>query len=126
MQVNLADETFKHTETILEDLKKNGTIPYNISEENSILPLIASLIIQEKQKVNVLDLGGGMGIGFIGLVACLEKNNNLQYSVIETPNMCLGGSKLFISDNRIQFYNDFPENLLNVDIVFIKSALQYF
>lgn len=123
---DLAKETADYTRSLLERLKNQKRIPYHINDENAFLPLISAVILKNKKKISVLDLGGGMGIGFISLLSCIEDIEELDYFVIETPVMCVGGSQLFTEDKRIHFLSEFPSKLPAIDIVFINSALQYF
>jgi len=126
---NLAKETLAHTKSLLKSLKRNKYIPYHINVENTFLPLVSTLILEEKKKIGIIDFGGGTGIGFISLISCIENIENidaLDYYVIETPAMCKEGSRLFKDDKRIRFLDDFPDKLLKIDMIFINSALQYF
>lgn len=127
--VALAQETEQYTRSLVRALEQQKRLPHHINEENSFLPLVVSLIMAEKRKITILDLGGGMGIGFISILSCLEKADSLDhlnYYVIETPNMCKAGAALFKDDRRIRFFSDFPADLENIDIIYLNSSLQYF
>ncbi len=121
------------TKQALETMKKaivklstDYPLPYHLEEENSFLPLVASLTNNTNGKLNILELGGGMGIGYLAMLGCLEKPGDITYSIIDTPPVCEAGRELFKGDQRIQFYDDFPNDVKDIDIVFVKSALQYF
>jgi putative methyltransferase (TIGR04325 family) len=126
MGERLAKQTEVDTRFLLEDLKQPKRIPYQINEENSLLPLISVILARSKGKLTVLDLGGGMGVGFVSLITCTVGMENIDYHVIETAAMCDGGSSVFVNDKRIRFWKGFPDSLPGLDIVFINSALQYF
>lgn len=121
----LTNETKRYTKYLIDSLKAEEQLPYVLSEENTFLPLICSTLIPDG-KLNVLELGGGMGVGFISIRACLGNDIDLNYHIVETPACCKGGRELFDGDDSIKFYSDFPNDLAEVDVVFVKSALQYF
>ena len=123
---NLANETRDYTQKLIDSLKKESQLPYNLLEENTFLPLISSIVQLKEGKLKILELGGGMGIGYLGTKACLGDNIEISYDIIETPVNCRGGQELFRGNKQIRFFQDFPSDLKEVDIVFIKSALQYF
>lgn len=122
---DLARETERSTQAMLDQLKAGEGIPYSIAEENILLPLVSVMLKKGSTKLTVLDLGGGMGSGFLSLLHC-GYEGEIAYHVVETPAMCAGGSRLFKDDNRIKFWDHLPDELPEVDIVFVDSALQYF
>ena len=122
----MAKETASYTGNLLNGFRNQNRIPYYLNEENILLPMVSAFIMKKEKSLSVLDLGGGMGIGYISLLGCIENLAQLRYLVIETPGMCAGGRQLFRDDKRIQFMSDFPDELPPIDIVFVNSALQYF
>ncbi len=122
----LTKQAQKVMQEAIVKLSTDWPVPYHLEEENSYLPLVASLVRKSNDKFNILELGGGMGIGYLSMLACLENPGVLTYSIIDTPPVCEAGRALFKEDNRIQFHSDFPNDLDNVDIAFVKSSLQYF
>lgn len=90
------------------------------------LPLysIAADIYAKKNKVKILDFGGGMGNGFIPLCTTLPDSDNLSFTIIEGKKVVGNAEKLFINDNRINFLTELPENN-KYDIIHIGSSLQY-
>jgi putative methyltransferase (TIGR04325 family) len=123
---NLARETAEYTKSLLNSLRTQRSLPYHINDENTYLPVVAAMILDKKKKVSVLDLGGGMGVGFISLLSCIGEVKPLEYLIIETPAMSKLGEELFRGDTRIRFLTEFPPSLADLDIVYINSALQYF
>lgn len=124
-EAKLTNETKRYTKYLIDSLRAEKHLPYVLPEEDTFLPLICSIIIPEG-KLNVLELGGGMGVGFISMRACLGNDIDLKYHIVETPACCKEGRELFEGENTIKFYSDFPNDLKAVDVVFVKSALQYF
>jgi putative methyltransferase (TIGR04325 family) len=122
----VASETAGYTKSLVDELKTQRQIPYHVNGENTFLPLLATMVLEKNKKLNVLDLGGGMGVGFISLLSCVGEIKNLNYFIIETPAMCEFGTQIFQADNRVQFLTDFPDKLNDIDVVYINSSLQYF
>ena len=64
----LTKHTRKFTQDALVKLSAHNPLPYDLEEENSYLPLVASLALDTNDKLKVLELGGGMGIGYLSLL----------------------------------------------------------
>jgi hypothetical protein len=50
-------------EICINSIKLNNTIPSFYKQRSILLPSIVSLVIEKKEKLNILDFGGGLGIG---------------------------------------------------------------
>ena len=120
----LARRTRADTERLLH-ATRGMTMPHWQAGVHSLLALTASLACRRTATVRVLDFGGGMGVGFIHLVAGLRSRCDVEYHVVETPAMCDGGRDLFKTDSRIQFHSELPTKLSELQIVYVSSALQY-
>lgn len=122
----LAEETYRATERLLAAHLRHPVLPSHINEENTLLPLLLSLLLEKKESVSVLDLGGGMGVGYISLVSCLGETCPVDYYVLETPSMKEGGNILHKGNERVHFLDSIPAELPTIDVLFVNSALQYF
>ena len=111
--------TYAYTEALLNSKSLGGTGEY------ALLPFLISLERNHLGDLTILDLGGGMGIEYIHLTRSLPEGHLLQYYVVEGQRICEAGSKLFAGDSRIHFCATLPQDLPQVDIVYIRSALQY-
>jgi putative methyltransferase (TIGR04325 family) len=111
--------TYAYTEALLNNKSLGGTGEY------ALLPFLSSLVRNNLGHLTILDFGGGMGIEYIHLPRSLPEDHLFKYYVVEGQGICETGSKLFAGDSRIQFYATLPKDLHHVDIVYIRSVLQY-
>lgn len=88
------------------------------------LALLAASIAPE-QDIRVLDFGGGVGLGFLQLLASLRSNTTVTYHVVELENMCIAGRKLFADDSRIHFHTAWPTVDGKIDIAYASTVLPY-
>jgi putative methyltransferase (TIGR04325 family) len=93
--------------------------------EYALLPFLASLVSSKQDRLTILDFGGGMGAEYVYLIRSLPQGLPLQYYVVEGRKVCEAGTELFSGDNRIRFCVSLPKDLPHVDIVYLRSALQY-
>lgn len=109
--------------------KQNNRIRNMIISERELLIQRNKILIQyvnsiKKENVTVLDYGGSLGTSYLPL-----KDNNsgkkLNYHVVEVPGMVKTANKVFVSDSCINFSSTIPEDLDQVDIVYIRTSLQY-
>lgn len=116
--------TKKATEEMQAAARSCGTIPGFVIGDRSLLPMLAAVIGTHHERVSILDFGGGMGIDFINVSASLPRHWDITYHLVESPRVCETGPPIYISDERINFYTSLPKDL-QVDIVYIRSSLQY-
>ena len=115
------------TETALQAmaaLRAERTISGVVVYGDSLLPFLASLVRGESGKVRILDVGGGVGLTYLQVLAALVDRSAVEYHIVEKEGVCLAGRKVFKGDGRIRFYTSLPDRL-DVDVVHIGSALQY-
>jgi putative methyltransferase (TIGR04325 family) len=96
----------------------------NIDEELDTIRSRNLLLINyikkyKKNNISVLDYGGGIGLTYFSLLASTDKR--IKYNIVELPSICKAGKRRL--DGAINFYEDIPN--INVDIVYIRTALQY-
>jgi putative methyltransferase (TIGR04325 family) len=116
--------TKKATEETLAAARRYGTIPWLVVGDRALLPLLAATIGTAPERVSILDFGGGMGVDFIHTIARLPGHWDIARHLVESPRVCETGVGLFASDKRIHFHSSLPLDL-QVDIVYIRSSLQY-
>ena len=90
----------------------------------SLLPLVVALSGKKEDPVRILDFGGGIGTTFAA-VAEGVRNRRLDYHVVEMPNVCEIGARIFKDDPRISFHSTLPVDITSVDIVHFGSSIQY-
>jgi putative methyltransferase (TIGR04325 family) len=89
------------------------------------LGLLVASIYSNRRKTVVLDFGGGVGLGFVELLAKLPVNAEIQYHVIDLEGMCVAGKQIFADDQRINFHTSLPTLDEEVNIVYVSSVLPY-
>jgi putative methyltransferase (TIGR04325 family) len=112
-------------ENLLAIYRRDGIIPGGEIEGHNLLPLLAVQACEGREQVRVLDFGGGLGVAYLHLLSSLVDGQNVDYWIIETPQICEVGRQLFAHDGRIHFTSSLPDKLSDVDIVYMNSVLQY-
>lgn len=90
----------------------------------SLLPLVVTFCEPRAGAVRILDFGGGVGTTFAAVTQSAQLQR-LDYDVIEMPNVCDIGSRMFKDDPRIRFQSTLPADITTVDIVHFGSSIQY-
>lgn len=121
----LTQETLAYTRNVLASSRQHRFIPTEVIGEHTFLPLLVSILGSDRDKVSILDFGGGMGVDYIHLVNGVVHAKDVDYHIVENRSVCESGSRLFENDSHIHFYPSLPTNLDKVDIVYVCSALQY-
>lgn len=102
-------------------------IPYDIPSYHSLFSLTVALLRQQRERLRVLDFGGGMGMAFANLLRSLGEvpNPPIDYLVIDNERSCEGGAGLFNQRHTIQFSSTLPSNLGQVDLILLSGVLQF-
>jgi len=96
--------------------------------------LINNLSLLKDKKINILDVGGGWGVGYANCIEVFNKKklSKINYHIFDFKNICNIGEKYFknkirIKNKKINYYSDL-KNIKNkkFDIIFFGSSLQYF
>ena len=104
-------------------LQAKKPIPQFHKQRSNLLPPIAALVM--KERVSILDFGGGLGIGFMTLLESLpEAVNRVTYAIVEVPAVCKAGEKLHGGGGGITYLSSIPLST-TFDIVHAASSLQY-
>ena len=95
--------------------------------------LINAISINKKHKLNILDIGGGWGVGYANCMEAFDKRKllNLNYHIYDLKNVCAIGERYFKKRFKLKKnlkYYDKLEQLesTNYDIIFLGSSMQYF
>ena len=75
-------------------------------------------------QLKIIDFGGGPGKGFLCLSKGIHDLKKLDYIIIEIPEICAIGKKIFLNNNDVKFLTKFPP-LQKTDIFHFGSCLQY-
>ena len=97
-----------------------------IKEEHSYMPFLVSLLTERtKGRIRILDFGGAMGAGYLCLTSFFLNPENIDYHVIELESICEEGRTIFKERKNIHFHSSFPDELSDINIIYVNSALQY-
>jgi putative methyltransferase (TIGR04325 family) len=104
-------------------LKNKMPIPFFHKQRSVVLPPVATMLLKETPEIEILDFGGGLGIGYMTLKeSILYANKKIKYTILELPEICKQGRELH--KNEINFVENFS-NLQKFDLVHSSSAIQY-
>src|SRR3989344_4573704 len=120
----LGTDSLAHQSWVTNSVKKLTT-PSNkdLSINNTLALLVGTM--NNKQKIKILDFGGGLGLDYLRLNGGLHQKTKLEYHIVETSILCKEGQKRFKKMNKELFFHENFPKIKNVDIVHIKSSLQY-
>jgi putative methyltransferase (TIGR04325 family) len=120
--------TRQSTEAALHSLnsQSNG-IPYDIPSYHSLFSLAVALLRQDRERLRVLDFGGGMGLAFANLLRTLGSppDPGIDYLVVDNARSCKDGARLFDQMSFVQFSSTLPRDLEKVDLILLSSVLQF-
>lgn len=112
----------------LQKVRKSAGVGRSVRREphynQSVLPVLAGVVLSGRGSVKIVDFGGGIGIDYFRVRSALPPEASLTFTIIESPRVCVAGKKEFFGDSRVRFLVRLPARL-SADIVHIGSALQY-
>jgi putative methyltransferase (TIGR04325 family) len=110
----------------LAALKAGTRIPPLHTQRSTMLPPVAAMMLGERERLAVLDLGGGLGIGYMTLLESVPAAaHRIDYTIVEVSGICDTGRELFARDfGSIRFVTSPPEGA-RYDLVHCSSMLQY-
>tara|TARA_B100000780_G_scaffold277701_1_gene249063 strand:+ start:1498 stop:2286 length:789 start_codon:yes stop_codon:yes gene_type:complete len=95
-----------------------------------LINIISSI---RKKKINILDIGGGWGIGYANCIESFDKKKlaNYKYHIFDLENICTIGKEYFKKKLKLNKNLMYISNLDKIkktkyDIIFFGSSLQYF
>lgn len=90
-----------------------------------LLPVVCAMVAAHgRDRLTVLDLGGGMGPIYPAVRAALPARVGLDFHVVDNAATCAGGREAFAGDAGISFHTDRPE-LAAIDVLHLGSVIQY-
>ena len=121
--------TRQSTASALESLNcQPGGIPYDIPSYHSLFSLTVALLRPHRERLRVLDFGGGMGLACANLLRSLGEGPPkppIDYLVIDNDRSCREGAGLFNEIDSVQFSSTLPWDLGDVDIILLSGVLQF-
>ena len=117
------ERTLNAANECLTALNTGKAIPLHHKQRSTILPAITAMLLSKKDKVNILDFGGGLGIGYMTLAESIPGYlERVKYNIVELPEVCEQSKK--IDDGKIVFLTSLPPTG-DFDLIHSASALQY-
>jgi putative methyltransferase (TIGR04325 family) len=96
-----------------------------LRNSHSLLPLMITMLAAGKS-VRVLDIGGAAGVDFANVLSGISSQTEIQYRVIDLPEVCALGRRRWKGDARISFDDSMPNDGEEFDLIYSSWALQYF
>jgi putative methyltransferase (TIGR04325 family) len=96
-----------------------------LRNSHSLLPLTVS-VLSRLDPIRILDIGGAGGIDFANLLSAVPRLSQVQYRVIDLPQVCEFGRRRWENDQRISFDHAMPSEREKFDLIYSSWAIQYF
>lgn len=110
----------------LSQAKRGEPLDYSLSQRNALLPVVTAMLLTRRNRVRILDFGGGPGYGLTMLIAALgNARPRIDYHVVDVENICEAGRELFADGEGPCFRFDLPPSMTSFDLVHTSSAMQY-
>ena len=110
-------------EECLACLNSDQPIPAFHKQRSTYLPITTALMLGLKRQINILDFGGGLGIGYMTLVESIPNDlKRILYTIVEVPEVCKSGENLH--GGKVIYTSEVPEER-KFDLIYSASALQY-
>lgn len=92
-------------------------------QRSTLLPPVTAMMLESKDRLRILDFGGGLGIGYMTLAESISHHAELlDYTIVEVPEICDVGRGLF--SKGVTYLDSLPSQG-TFDLVHSASALQY-
>jgi putative methyltransferase (TIGR04325 family) len=99
-------------------------IPAFHKQRSTYLPLTVAMMLRGKKQLNILDFGGGLGIGYMTLAESIPAElNRIVYKIVEVSEVCRSGMDLH-SAGGVMYVSDLPTDA-QFDLIHASSSIQY-
>ncbi len=117
------ERSFQTASECLTCLEAKRPIPAFHKQRSTHLPLTVAMMLEHRERLKVLDFGGGFGIGYLTLLESLVREiDRVDYAIVELPEVCERASALHAG--RISYRTQAPSEG-GVDLLHAASSLQY-
>ncbi|HEY3045469.1 MAG TPA: methyltransferase, TIGR04325 family [Vicinamibacterales bacterium] len=107
----------------LAALEAGKPIPQFHKQRSALLPAVAAVMLASRDRLRVLDFGGGLGIGYMTLAESIPSaSTRIDYTIVEVPTVCEEGRRLF--SGSVRYATALPAGD-TFDLVHAASAVQY-
>lgn len=117
------NKSLEKIKQIKNDFKETGTS--DLGCPNQMLPVLASTVYSQKNRLKILDIGGGIGFYYYDLHNNLSINEGFEFHILEIEEICSVGTVFFKDTDNITFHSKLPEDIDDFDIIHLGSSLQY-
>lgn len=99
-------------------------IPAFHKQRSTHLPLTVAMMLGVKKHVNILDFGGGLGIGYMTLAESVSADlDRIEYTIVDLPEVCQSGLDLH-AGRAITYTSELPA-CAKFDLIHAASSFQY-
>jgi putative methyltransferase (TIGR04325 family) len=105
------------------DIDTSGSHKFVLEHYLSVFTAVFAVLGHQKQRVRILDFGGGMGNTCVPVIASLREKVDFEYHIVDTRNNCALGKKIFTNQEGVLFHDTIPE--IGVDLLLTSSTIQY-
>jgi putative methyltransferase (TIGR04325 family) len=96
-----------------------------LRNSHSLFPLSVALLSRLKP-FRILDVGGAAGVDFANLLKATSCRSDVEYSIVDLPEVCELGRQSWEDDRRVAFGCSLPDDHKVFDLVYSSWAIQYF
>jgi putative methyltransferase (TIGR04325 family) len=108
----------------LAALNSEQPIPAFHKQRSTHLPITVAMILGNKKQVNILDFGGGFGIGYMTLAESIPADlEKIEYTIVDVSEVCQSGLHLH-SGRRVVYKTELPISK-KYDLIHAASSIQY-
>ena len=119
------DRSLQAAREILAAVGSDEPLDYALRQRNAVLPGLVATALDRKSSIRILDLGGGLGTGFMLLMKTVPSAvQRVDYTVVESEGICRAGRELFEGEATPDFLPDLPHSG-TFDIIHAASVMQY-
>ncbi len=115
------DKQIQRVEQLLSEIENE-----TLASKDYPMPLMAAMLCPFKEKLSVLDFGGGMGLQYLELISSIPNaENKIIYHVVDGKASIKNRPESLNKFKNLHFHEDLDSLKSIVDILHIGSTLQY-
>jgi len=120
------NNSLKKIAALREQAQKNAPLPPLSNYRQALLPLLATIIYQQKGSVRILDFSGGIGFTYYQTFYALQQTSGLEYNIVEREAVCRAGREFFEAESNSPYFLTSLDKVEGAfDIIHLGSVLQY-
>ena len=104
-------------------LRAGKPIPTFHKQRSTLLPMAVAMMLGQEEYVDILDFGGGLGIGFMVLAESIPMDlQRVRYTIVEGPHLSALGAQTL--GNKCAYFTTLPASG-KFSLIHAASSLQY-